>query len=608
MSPEQILLGISGILVLGFAAQWLAWRLRLPSILLLLLFGFCAGNFLSDFGPDDLLGELLFPFVSLAVAVILFEGGLTLRFSELPHVGTTVLKLISLGVLVTFAIATLAARWLVGFDWELSLLIGSILTVTGPTVIGPLLRHIRPDRKVGSVLNWEGILVDPVGALLAVVVFQAIREGRLHDGWTMVVFGVLEAIGAGLLVGLPAAALMVVALKKHWIPDHLQNPFALTVVLLASVLANHLHHESGLVAVTLMGVALANQRWTPVRHIVEFKENLRVLLITTLFILLASRVQVEDLANLTVGSVGFVLVLILIARPLAVAVSTYRSDLSWKEKLFIAWMAPRGIVAAAVASIFALRLQQEMQIPQVGSLVPLVFLVIVGTVATYGLTAGPLARRLGLAQKNPQGALILGADPFSVALGKALGDEGVPVLVVDSNYRKIAAARMEGLQVWHGNILAEYAVEEMRLAGIGRLLAMTPNDEANSLAALHLLEVFSRRDVFQLSPTARESQREGRVPHGLSGRILFGEDCTHRVLNERVENGWKIRSTPLTDQFGFEQFLEQHGGEAIPLFRISSARTVTPFTAEGDLSPGIGDTVISLMPQKATIPEPDVTG
>ena len=599
MNPEEILLGLTGILLLGLLAQWLAWRIHLPSILLLLLLGFAAGNFLSGFGPDELLGELLFPLVSLSVAIILFEGGLTLRFEEFAHIGGTVFKLISLGVLVTGAIGSLAAYFLVGLDLELSLLVGAILTVTGPTVIGPLLRHIRPSRSVGSVLEWESILIDPVGALLAVMIFQAIREGGLRTAPSLVALGVVQALAVGALTGVLGAALMLIALRRHWIPDHLQNPFALTVVLASFMASNHLHHESGLLTVTLMGIGLANQKWTPVRHIAEFKENLRVLLISSLFILLAARVRLSDLNGLTLGSAGFVAVLIFVARPLSVYLCTLGSDLAWKPRLFLAWMAPRGIVAAAVTSIFALRLVAEMDYRQAERLVPLVFLVIVCTVALYGLTAGPLARKLGLAEKDPQGALIFGADPFAVELGKALSAQGLSVLMVDNNFRKVAAARMSGLSAWRGNILADRAVERMHLGEIGRLLAMTSNDEANSLAAMHLLDLFSRKEIYQLKPQAMSGGRDGILAHDLSGRILFGEEITHELLERCMAEGWTVKTTPLTEQFDFQSFLERHGEGPIPLFIISSSGKMVPVTRDSPPRPAPGDTLTSFAPPES---------
>jgi len=599
---DRILVGLSSVLLLGIGAQWLAWKLRLPSILLLLVFGFAAGNLSpAEWSPDALLGDMLFPIVTLSVAVILFEGGLTLRFSELSHVGGTVLRLISIGVVVTAVLAALLAHYLVGLGWELSLLVGSVLSVTGPTVVGPLLRFVRPVGRVGSILNWEGILVDPIGAVLAVLVFEVVRSGHLDKMPGTIATGIIETLVIGFVVGIAAAVIMVQAFRRHIVPDFLQNPFALALVLGASVLSNRLHHEAGLLTATVMGAALANQRWFPVRHIVEFKENLRVLLISSLFILLAARVEIADLNALSGQSLLFVVLLILLVRPLSVLASTATSkNLTLKDKAFIAWMAPRGIVAAAVASIFALRLEDAGTVAGSETLVPLVFLVIVGTVATYGLSAAPIARRLGLADKDPTGVLMIGCHAFSIALGKLLQSEGHPILMVDSNYAKSATARMEGLPVWHGNVLAEYAIEEMKLGGIGQLFAMTPNDEANALAVQHMREVLTRPDLYQLVPEARregvrEGIREGEVSMELRGRMLFGEGRTFKELNDRVGHGWVLKTTALTEQFDFAAFRAEHGEDPIPLLLLRDGK-IRPFTVLDPIEPTPGAVLATLSP------------
>lgn len=602
MEEHEVLRGLALTIILGVSSQWVAWRLRLPSILLLLVVGFFAGH-LGVLDPDRTFTRpFLFQAASLAVALILFEGGLTLRFRELDAAGAVVFRLITIGVLVTWAVGAFAAWQLLGLSAELSLLAGAILTVTGPTVVGPLLRHIRPTGPAGSILKWEGILVDPVGAILAVLVFQAVSEGRIADAPFLVLRGAIESLLVGLLVGGAAAFVLIPALRRHWIPDGLQSAAALALVVAASWAANSLHHESGLLAVTIMGLALANQKHAPYRHILEFKENLRVLLISSLFIVLAARVRLEEIEAVGVPGVLFALVLILVARPLSVAASTWRTDLPLKARAFVAWMAPRGIVAAAVTSVFANRLAAS-DTPYSGhvDLVPVVFLVIVCTVLVYGLTAFPLALRLGLAQKNPQGVLILGAHRFGRAIGSALRDAGFPVLMVDSNYRQAAKARMEGLRVWHGNILSEHADEELDLAGIGRALCITPNDEANSLASMHLRELFGRQELYQLAfEASSEGPKSTEVPLDLRGRTLFAEDLTYNELDRRMLAGWSVKTTPLTEKFTFEDWRARHGEDAVPLFLITSGKRLVPFTATNPPAPEPGSTLVALVPKDET--------
>jgi len=354
-----ILFGLTAIILLGIGAQWLAWRFHLPSILLLLVFGFIAGPVTGLFNPDDILGDLLFPVVSLSVAIILYEGGLSLRFSELKKVGGVVLMLISVGALITWLISAAAAYYILGLDFQLSVLLGAILIVTGPTVIGPLLHQIRPKEPVGSILKWEGILIDPVGALLAVLVFEAILANEFHNTLPRILQGVAETIVIGVVIGYVASKIIIESFKRHWVPDELENGVSLMMVIVAFVISNWLHTEAGLLTVTLMGIFLINQKQISVRHIVEFKENLRVLLISSLFILLAARVELEQITQLGFSSLLFLGVLIFVTRPVMVFLSSLFSSLKWREKLFISWMAPRGIVAAAVASVFAHELAHE---------------------------------------------------------------------------------------------------------------------------------------------------------------------------------------------------------------------------------------------------------
>jgi NhaP-type Na+/H+ or K+/H+ antiporter len=358
---EEILISLVSILVLGIGAQWIAWRINLPSILLLLIFGFIAGPVTGLIDPDILLGDLLLPVVSVSVAVILFEGGLSLRVSELPEIGGVIRNLMSIGLIVTWFISAAAAHFVLNLDIVLAVLFGAIIVVTGPTVIVPLLRYVQPTGQVGPVLRWEGILIDPVGAMLAVLVFEAIIFGEFKNVWTLFVSGIFKTIVIGGAAGACGAGVMVYLMKKHWIPDFLQSSVTLMTVATFFALSNLLETDSGLLSVTIMGIVLANQNRVTVKHIAEFKENLRVLLISSLFILLAARMNLDALDYININTFLFLCVLIFVARPLAVYLSTIASNFNWREKLFLSWFAPRGIVAAAVSSIFALRLSEISQ-------------------------------------------------------------------------------------------------------------------------------------------------------------------------------------------------------------------------------------------------------
>jgi NhaP-type Na+/H+ or K+/H+ antiporter len=592
----DLLFGLASILVLGVGAQWLGWRLRLPSILLLLLFGFVAGPVLGIIEPDLLLGDVLFPLVSISVAIILFEGGLSLRLAELPDIGRVLARLISVGAVITWLVATVAAHVIMGMNWGLAFLTGAILIVTGPTVIGPLLRQLKLQGQTGAILKWEGILIDPIGAVLAVLVFEAIIDGAIERAPATLLSGVILTALIGIGIGLLTGVLMVYLLRRFLIPDHLQNGVALLFILVAYTLSNWLHHESGLLTVTVMGLYLANQRHIAIKHIVDFKESLQVLLIGILFIVLAARVELSILAQLGWESVLFLAVLIFVARPLTVAVATWGSRFSWQERLLMAWMAPRGIVAAAVASVFGFQLI-EAGYPGAEELAPLVFFIIIGTVSFYGLTAGPVARRLKLSEQDPQGVLIVGAHPFARAIASELAGQGITVRLLDNNRENVRTGRSEGLEVYYGNAYSEEVLERLDLTGIGRLLAMTSNDEVNSLAALHFPEVFSRAEVYQLPlgmGTPGEDAHDLAAQH-LTGRILFGATLNYSFLDQQFTQGGRIEGTKLTEAYTYQDLQAEHGQRAIPLFAITPRGKLLIYTNDSRNQPQPGQILISLV-------------
>lgn len=601
--PETALIAVAAIIVLGVSAQWLAARLRLPSILLLLIFGFLAGPVTGLLDPDTLRGDWLFPLVSLSVGLILYEGGLSLSVSDLLKVGGVVRNLISIGALVTWAVGALAGYLIFDVSAGLAILLGAVLIVTGPTVIGPLLRYIRPSGPVGPILRWEGIVIDPIGAVLAVLVYEAIGGAEGGATTANIVLAVVKTVLLGGGLGLIAAGLLAFLLHRYWIPDFLQNAVSLMFVVAAFTAANALQPESGLLTATVMGIALANQKLADVRHIVEFKENLRVLLISSLFILLAARLRPADLTAVGWGGVAFVIVLIVVGRPLATFISTMGSRLKRNERLFLAWMAPRGIVAAAVSSVFELRLN-ELGYTDARLLVPITFVVIIATVAVYGLTSAAVARRLGLAVANPQGILLAGAHRWGRELAAVLRAKGFPVLLIDNNRANIAAARMEGLPTYSGSILAEYVIDEVELGGIGRLLAMTPNDWVNTLAAQRFMRFFGRAGCYQLPPRDEPEGKQTLHKH-LHGRWLFGDEYTYVALSDRCNTGAVIKATPLSESFDYAAFQSRYGETAVPLLVITESRRLNVITADQKLAPQPGQTLISLVHEPDESEEPD---
>ncbi len=590
---QHLLIAVASIVTLGIAAEWLAWRIHLPSILVLLLFGFLAGPISGFLNPDLVLGDLLFPIVSISVAIILFEGGASLRLQDLREIGGVVRNLVTIGALASWLMGSAAAYYILGAGIAPALLIGAILVVTGPTVIVPLLRHVRPVRQVASTLKWEGILIDPIGAVLAVLVFEAVLAGDVEAGTAVAIFGLGRTIAVGAVAAAIGAGLLVLLIDRQWVPDFLQSPLSLTVVVAAFAASNVFQPESGLLTATLMGVALANQKRVDVKHIIEFKENLRVLLISSLFILLAARLQLDDLSGLGIRELAFLAALILVVRPVVVGLSTLGSEFSRRERILLSWIAPRGIVAAAVAAIFALELASAGY-PGAERLVSITFLVIISTVTIYGLSAAPLARLLGVAQVDPQGVLIVGAHPWARAIASELQDEGITVRLADTNYRNIADARMEGLPVYYGSALTEAALDSIELEGIGHLLALTSNDEVNSLTALHFSEVFGDANVYQLPPEQLAASSKQIVSRHLRGRFVFDARATYWHMTARFDAGALVKTTNLTEAFDFQTFKQRYKDQ-IPLFLIGEKGKLTTFTVLDPPEPDAGYRVLAIV-------------
>jgi NhaP-type Na+/H+ or K+/H+ antiporter len=590
---EAVVQGLVLVLALGIAAHWVALRLGVPAILVLLIVGFVAGEPTGLVDPDALLGPLLFPFVSLSVAVILFEGALGLRLREIADVGRVVVLLTTVGVAVTAVLATLAAHWLAGLPWSLALLLGAMLTVTGPTVIGPLLRQVRPDPPAGPLLRFEGILTDPIGAMAAVLVFQGIVASGGAPDLGAVFGGIVHGVLVGLAVGGLAAIVLWILLRRHQVQDVLESPVVLVFVLGAWLIANHFHPESGLIAVTTMGVGLANQRAVSVHRILTFKEELRRILLPALFVLLAARVPVAAFTQLDAGAYAFVLALVLVVRPATVLASTIGSGVRWPVRTFLAGVAPRGIIAAAVTSILENQLV-AIGIADAERLTPLMFLVIVSTVALYGLGAAPLARGLGLAVRDPRGVLIVGANPVGKAIASALRENDVPVVLVDTNARLVTEARLDGLDARVANLLSDEERERFDLGGLGILLALTSNDEANALLATVGSELFARADAYQLSPSAAQKRGGGAGgDRDVVGRVLFAHDATFAELERRIASGDSIKATKLTQQFGYDQWLERTAGAALPLFVLDARGRAVPIAAGDPRRPSAGQTLIA---------------
>lgn len=594
---------LSGVLALGMGAQWLAWYLKQPSILFLLLIGILIGPVLGYFQPDEVLGNLLFPFISLGVAIILFEGSLTLEFHEIKQHGRMVQNLVSIGVVITIAVISLTAYLLFDMDPKVALLFGALVCVTGPTVIAPLLRSVSPKKNISNILKWEGIIIDPIGAIAVVLVYEYIISGG-HSN-SLLLFGQIVLL-AGVL-GMAGAAMLAFLIKRYWIPEYLRNVFTLAYVLLLFSLSNHIEHESGLLTVTVLGVALANWKGFPRDHILEFNESLTVLLISMLFIVLAARMDLASLAAVGMSGVILLLVAMFVARPLAVWASAVGTNLKTNEKLMISWVGPRGIVAAAISSLFAIRLQDQ-DLQGVELLVPLVFVIIIGTVLIQGLGAKMVGTLLKVREPANNGVLIVGANPVARMIANVIKEQGYEVVVADASYTNIAKARMEGLRTYYGNPVSDHAERHMDLIGIGHLFAMSTDRELNTLSEVYFRHEFGERNVYRLLQADEKARPERqRNQQSMASKWLFGADVTYGQLASMVSKKARVKVTNLTETYGYQQFL-QDNKSAVPLFAIDKNGTMKVVNSLFMLSAQSGFKVVALVAEEGTGAKPENGG
>lgn len=576
---------IAGILAVCTLCQWIAWRVKLPAIIFLLFSGILAGPVLGILNPEKLLGDFFFPFISFSVAVILFEGSLALRFKDILGLETVVRKMVSFGMVVTWLITALATHFAIGLSWEISFLFGAITVVTGPTVIAPMLRTIRPAPAVSNILRWEGIVIDPIGASLAVLVYEFIISGGGQSAWshTFLTFGKILSVGA--ITGVLGGYLFGIVLRNHWLPEFLHNVAALSLVIVSFAGANMIQPESGLVTVTLMGIWLANMKNVDIQEILDFKESISILLISVLFIILAARLNIQSLINLGWGVVFILIAIQFLARPLNVMASTLGSKLPWPERHILAWIAPRGIIAAAISALFSVQLENKGFL-DAQILVPLTFSVIIFTVLLQSITARPIAQWLKVAEPEPNGFLIIGANAVARAVAGALIKKNINVLLADTGWDKISKAKIEGFKTYFGNPISEHAGRHLDLVGLGRMLALSPFESVNLSSAMHYRMELGQNNVFIIQSKSQDKvvERE-KTPLHTFGKTLFGKKLTHAAMASALSNGGEIIVTKLTEQFGFDAFIKRHGPSAFPLFAIDRKGIVHIFTEEQPIKP-----------------------
>lgn len=597
MSDLTLALALVGII--SIACQFTAHKVKLPAILFLLVAGIFVGPVTGVINADDLFGDLLFPVVSLSVAIILFEGALTLKIADIGGHGAMVRNLCSVGVLVTWLVVTPLAY--IGLDISLGLaaLFAAIVTVTGPTVIVPMLRTVRPKGNVANILRWEGIVIDPIGALFAVLVFEFLMTQQDAFTHTLWAFGqtVLSGLGFGAAVGYFLGR----AIRGNWFPHYLQNTAVLTIVLGVFALSNAAAHESGLLTVTVAGMILANMKNVNVDDILEFKETLSVLLISGLFILLASRIDFAEIQAVGFGAIVVIVGIIFIARPLGVFLSSFGTGLSFKELTLLSWIAPRGIVAAAVSALFSLKLE-EQGYEQASVLVPVVFLVIITTVVLQSLTSTKVAEYLDLREPEPNGFLLFGASDFTRALAKELNNNNISSTIADPNWDAIKKARMESVRTYFGNPISDHASRRLDLTGIGNLLVLSPYRQLNPMVMTHFEHEFGHEaTILGLATSDNASMESHQISQGFAKKLtLFGESITYGYLASAMKKGAVIKTTNISEDFTFQDYLNKYDRELIPLISISGKK-VGVFKSDKKTEPKAGWKIVSLILNPAKV-------
>jgi len=594
---EDIALKLAVIAGGGILAQWIAWRTRLPAIVLLLLGGCIIGPCTGWIQPADDFGAIYRPFVSIAVAIILFEGGLTLNVAEIRETSTAVRRLILLGGPLVWIMTTFAAHFVAGLSWPTASVLGAILVVTGPTVVMPLLREAHLAARPASLLRWEAIVNDALGALCAVIAFEVflVLNGAYEANHLVVTL--LIGMGVATCGGYLAGSMIEWSFTRGYVPEYLKAPVLLAAVIMTSTLTNMLLEEAGLLTVTVMGIRLANSRIASLTEIRRFKETITILLVSSLFLLLVAALDVEAIRSLDVHVLAFVILVMFVIRPLAVFIATWGAGVSFQEQLFVGWIAPRGIVAVAVSSLFGAALLDN-GVEDAPRMIASTFAVVVATVCAHGFTLDPLARFLRLTTATKPGVLIVGGSPVLTALAETLKDAEIPVMLADTAWSRLREARLAGIPIYFGEVLSEDAHYDLDVKRFAAVIAATSNDAYNALVCTNLGPEIGRASVFEV-PTIREQTERKSLSFTLGGRQLTS-DPELRILDFQFDHirGWVFQATRITDEFTYTNYIENRVEGARVLFWQKPSGKLFFRTTTEKSHPEPGDLIISFTPPR----------
>ncbi|GGD01431.1 cation:proton antiporter [Pontibacillus salipaludis] len=581
---------------LGVGSQWLGWRFRIPAIVVMSIVGLLVGPIFGVLQPADDFGELFKPIVSIAVAIILFEGSLGLDFREVKGLQRPVFRIVTIGAFLAWLLGSLAAHYVAGLSWAVAFVIGGLFIVTGPTVILPLLRQAKLKPRPAAILKWEGIIVDPFGALLAVFAFEIIDFLMADDvtGNALLMFFAASAFAG--VIGYVLGKGLGWMFEHGHVPEFLKSPVMFTVVIFCFTIADEIAHETGLLAVTAMGMTLANMHISSIEDMRNFKENISVLLVSAIFVMLTASLTVETLMEIfNIQIIAFVLLMLFVVRPISIWLSTIGTDLSFGERALVGWIAPRGIVALTVAGYFAnVLLEAGFEDAQI--LTSLTFALVFATVCAHGFSIGWLAKKLDLSIDGQPGVLLVGASSFTTGLAKSLQDLKVPVLITDSSWHRLVTARKEGIPFMKEEILSEQTEYHLDMTPYEYMVAASELDSYNALVCNTFVPEIGRSNLFQLTLHNSRGDDLEDMGNTIGGRLLFNQRATWERLNEKIDGGFVFRKTNITEQYTYAKYLEERHPETLLLYILKPSGKIVFYTHKSQPKGENGDVLVSLMP------------
>ncbi|HLR52589.1 MAG TPA: sodium:proton antiporter, partial [Candidatus Avamphibacillus sp.] len=581
----SILFEIMLIGILGIASQWVAWRYRMPAIVIMSVTGLLVGPVLGLINPEKTFGEIYDPIISVAVAIILFEGSLSLNFKELRGLGKPLVRISTVGAFIAWILGSLTAHYIAGLAWATAFVIGGLFIVTGPTVIMPLLRQSKLKPRPAKILKWEGIVVDPIGALLAVFAFEIITFLTANDPDIMRLLMFFAVSFFAVVLGWLCGRGIGWMFETGHIPEFLKSPAVFTVVILCFAIPDEIIKSTGLLAVTAMGITLANMGISSIADMKHFKENVSILLISAIFIMLTASLSVDTILEIfSPNIIGYVLLMMFAVRPLSIFLSTIGTNLSLNEKALIGWIAPRGIVALTVAGYFATLLSEEGY-AGASLLTGLTFGLVFFTVVAHGFSIGWLAKKLNLSMEGRPGTLIVGSNIFTVELAKSLDKAKSPVIIVDNNWERLRIAREAGVPFYHGDVLSEQTEYNLDTIPYEYLVAATDSNSYNALVCTTFMPEYGRYNVFKISPYRYDGKQKDFVSQ-VGGRVLFDKKFPMESLIDKIRNKYIFRQTTITSRFTYEQYLEEKDNSTVFLYLIKPSGQIKFYSEEMRTIPG----------------------